>query len=627
MHNRLKQILVYIVASTILVTNTGGLNVVATETTTQATTNASQTDTETNNSSDFVSRFPGTKKTDTDNKDTNGDKKEDDDENWVAHKDDDRHNIVTGNKNTSATGTKGTATGDQSMELCDGSWYVYHQSKSCGCAYAMNADGTRNIGAMGLSSSGSTFSQMGCGLYSSSAILSNLYGRPICIDEMLEKMGGTVSGNRIQENGVYMYTPGDIQSYFKAYAPAWGVEYKDYFVNSVNDTALKEEVKANVDECLDNGGMVQFRYGCSESVTHADAWPYSGFSTSGHFIVIRNRTEDGYLILDSCLCGSLCGATDKVKERFNTPVDWDSIWDCGCRDKSGYRSGYFCCINLPEGSRLNTSTNTSSSNTTSNTKGNWDSGCTWYGPGTAIDNYKNKKEVGENFYLYDGLPWVADANTYTVDTDTALNDWFTYMEDECGSKLTYGDGSEASATDIIANSNRVKEVTGGKLKGDKKDWKSIDGGSYAEVDGLKAVPICVPPMVVDTSFNINFKDSDKLSKDNWANSDTAEKGKYNFGKSKMAVALYEKSTRKIWFMPVVNCSELKETYPGGIANTSLGKGSGSKLKNEVNKVINGKSTADYVSTVAEFWDLPDEVKDIIGNKTDYAVCGYVVWNN
>lgn len=605
MHNKLQKVLALVITATIIITNYSGISVVAVD--------------ETNTSTNFVSRFPGKSDGDSDNKNSNSDSDgNNDDEDWVAHKDDDRHNIASGNSSsTSSSGTKGNATGEKAVELCDGSWYWYHQSRQ-GCEYAMNADGSLNLGTARLSLRNDDLTEMGCGLWSTAMIVSNLYGREICVDELLTQMGATVKGNVIQvpSGARYMVTcDGNDNQFAEAVADAWDLE-----CDAWTGGRSKDECKAAIDACLDAGGMVRFRYGAPADTVSSTAWPY--FCTAGHFITIRNRTDDGkYLILDSCF--SFCTDMEGSVERANRPLEWDKIFQHSQWSESKNTRSYgFICFTPKGGSRLSTgTTNTSETQQTAD----WNSECTWYGPGTAIEKYKEKQDLGEGFYLYDGLPWAADENTYTVDTDTALNDWFIYMEDKSGGKLTYGDGSDASATDIINNSNRVKEIEGDKLKGGSSSWKKKDGGSYAKVDGLQAVPICVPPMVVDTYFNNNFKESDKLSDDNWTNSDTASKSSYNFGKSKMAVALYEKSTRKIWFMPVVTCSELEETYPGGVANTSFKVKSGDKAFDDVNKSSKGKSTADYISTVAEFWDLPDAVKTVIGSKTDYAVCGYVVW--
>ena len=565
----------------------------------------------------FVSRFPGTN---TSNAALSGSGADDSvtDENWVEHKDDDRHNIA--NTVGMANGTKGNASGPQSIELADGSWYWYHQSDH-GCAHGMSADGSRNIGIMYLSSRSSNDSlrRMACGKYSTAMILSNLYGRPICIDDLVTQLGCTINGNKIQipsGKGYIDTARGRSPEFAADVAETFELEYDAW-----NSERTKEESKAAIDACLDAGGMVRYRFGSSAACASDAAWPYR--KTDGHFVVIRGKTEDGkYLILDPC--EKFCSNREVAITRANTGVDWDTLWKHAGMDGYGGPWGKgFICFNLKGSSRLSSSTNTTGQTTAQAC--NWNSECPWYGPGSAIANYTDKKDLGEGFYLYNGLPWISDANTYTVDTDTALNDWFRYMETETGEKVTYGDGSEASATDIINNSNRAKEIEGDKLKGGSSSWKKKDGGSYAEVDGLQAVPICVPPMVVDTYFNSNFKESDKLSDDNWTNSNTASESNYNFGKSKMAVALYEKSTRKIWFMPVVTCSELEETYPGGVANTSFEVKSGDKVFDKVNKASKGKSTADYISTVAEFWDLPDAVKTVIGSKTDYAVCGYVVW--
>lgn len=614
MHTKLHKVLALIVTTALVITNSSGISAAAEGKDKKATT------------STFVSRFPGNNKDDNDNNNKSDGDSENGDEDWVEHKDDMRHGIGSSSGSTaSASGDKGNATGDQAVELCDGSWYWYHQSTNA-CAYNSNADGSLNLGICQLSiRSPKTFTDMGCGLWSTSMILSNLYNRPICIDEMLEKMGATVSGNIIQvpSGAGYMDTSSGSDDVFaESVATAWDLDYDAW--TSGRDSA---ESKAAVDACLDAGGMVRFRYGAPNDTVSSTAWPY--FSTDGHFITIRNRTDDGkYLILDSCF--HFCTDMEGSKEKADRPIEWDTIFQHAQWSKSKVTRPYgFICFTPKGGSSSSNSRLKSDSKDTSTNKSNsasWNSECSWYGPGTDIAKFTKKQDLGNDFYLYDGLPWDADSNTYTVDTDTALNDWFVYMEDKSGGKIKYGDDSEASARDIIDNSNRVKEVTGSKLKGDSSAWKEKDGGSYAEVDGLQAVPICVPPMVVDTYYNNNFKDSDKLSKDNWKNSNTASELSYNFGKSKMAIALYEKSTRKIWFLPVVNCSELNETYQGGIANTSFEVKDGDKAIKDANKSNGGKSTADFVNTIAEFWDLPDSVKTVIGSTTDYAVCGYVVWN-
>lgn len=621
MYSKSTKVIALFMSLTLLVTNYSGLSVAAVETTTADSSN-SETTAETENQTDgFVSRFPGNKD-DKKNNESSKDGEEDDDANWVEHKDDDRHGLGTSSGTVSnGTGRKGEATGPQTVKLCDGTWYWYHQSRQ-GCEWGMNADGSLNLGATRLSPRSDDLTSMGCGLWSTSMILSNLYGRPICIDEMLTQMGATVNGSVIQvpSGAHYMVTcEGNDDQFGEAVAEAWNLD-----CDAWTGGRTSEECKAAVDACLDAGGMIRFRYGAPADTVSSSAWPY--FGTAGHFITIRNRTDDGkYLILDSCF--SFCTDMELSTKRADTPLEWDKIFQHSQWSSSkGIRPYGFICFTPKDGAKSDPVKSPDGNTDSSSTGDSLDSGCTWYGPGTEIDQYKEKKDLGDGFYLYDGLPWAADANTYTVDTDTALNDWFKYCEEKSGEKLKYGDGSEASAKNVIENSNRVQEkdtVTVNMLSDIIKD---SGGGKYYDVDGLKAVQVCVPPMVVDTSFNINFnEDNAKPEKQNWTNSDVAQASKYNLTKMKMSVVLYEKSTKKLWFLPATTCDEMEKTYPGGIAKTNKTVSDADTVYSSINSSKNGKAVADYISTVAEFRDLPDSVKEIIGSTTDYAVCGYVVW--
>jgi hypothetical protein len=564
-----------------------------------------------------------------------------DDDGWVDTKDDWRHGIGTNEYITEKANKRGSAEGDFSIELCDGSYYWYHQTSNCkDCKFKAGSGGISNVGDIKWSWNGSamgdTLAQSDGGQYAMAMIVSNLLGQSITVDEIFEAYGAKTSGTTVdvsKTNNAFLHkgkramlnsTAGP-----NAICEKYGLECTIPYYDD------KTSVKQMVDDILDNKkGMIWLRYGAPEA---NGTWPSR--ATDEHCVCIRSHEGNNYYLLDSTL--KLCDGTDTGKA--NTGISFDTLWKYAAGSKSGFdRVRYFVGFWVDEEAQASK---------------NGD--CDWYGPATEIKRAADKMSLGGGFYLYDGLPWSADANTYTVNTDEMLGDMYDYVESVSDNKIAKrGNGEELTASDILSTSTRMVNKSGGKMEGDT--WKETDNGLYAEVDGLRAVGITTVPSVVDREFCANYTGTD------WLNGDTADNVDYEFGKKKMAVVLQDKTTKKDWFMPVTNCSAKDEVFPGGVAQTNIafnnkgnqkitdnklkaynvlvsdyndtgrlkkalgGNKSGdiSGLMDTMNTVQNnGASLWESSSNICEFWNVPDSVKDVLNTNGDYSVTGFVVWDD
>ena len=208
------------------------------------------------------------------------------DGNWVENKDNWRHGITDDSGGDTDEGDKGEefkkgdATGEYAVKLSDGNYFWYHQvSGGDGCKYC----GDWSAMVWG---SGGTFGADGCAIYSTSLIVSNLYGEAITPHKWLEDIGCKISGNKC-DTGPSACLDDHALS---AYSNILGVMKSKYNVEPCTDDLLgksSSEQQKGVDETLDKGGLVWYRI---------------ANSYGSHYLIIRNKTSSGkYLLLDECV--------------------------------------------------------------------------------------------------------------------------------------------------------------------------------------------------------------------------------------------------------------------------------------------------------------------------------------
>jgi hypothetical protein len=357
-------------------------------------------------------------------------------------------------------------------------YYWYHQSSSCGnCEYCGDW-GTATWG------SGGKFASDGCAMFSAAMLVSNLTGQEITPLKFLEDIGC-----EINDNNTYISTSSC--EWLNDHSIAKGGEEfanficEKYGLQNTGSLATydKSKMQSAIDDVLSKGGMVLYRF--SNPNDEVSQW----VTTSSHFICIREKIDDKYYTLDSCNRPDSAGATE--------PVTFDTIYN---RLYSGtdYMIGFW---NGAAGSSNNSGTTGNSGNVPVGTGG-------WYGAGTDIPTYSNTKDLGDGFYLYNGLPWAANASTVTIDTDTMLIDMFNYAKNVSTTKTAkatlFGSGGTCEAVDVLTTHDRMHADPTG-VSPDGGNWKSCDGGRlYVEIDGVKASGVGTIPAIMNPDFNRGF---------------------------------------------------------------------------------------------------------------------------
>jgi hypothetical protein len=578
-----------------------------------------------------------------------------DDSNWVDYKDDWRHGIVSqGSEGGSGSGSgsssgsngvgtsKGSAAGDYSIDLCDGKYYWYHQMSSGtdNCKYC----GTWTMMTWG---SGGTLGADGCAIYSSAILISNLTGQEITPDKWLTDLGCTINAEKTYcdlSTSPYLENNHTIASgttIAEVISEKYGLSHTDV-LGDYDKTKMKEKV----DEVLDKGGMIWYRYSASSS--NGSSWPT--YRADTHYICIRSRDDKGYYVLDESM--------QPDDPAHNEPISFDTLYNYKYPDTE-YIIGFW-----NENGKSSGASSGSSSSSGSGGSNVSSSGATgaWYGKGTQISKYSNKVDLGDGFYIYDGLPWGADANTWACDCDTMLYDLFQYVKGVSKTKkataTVYGD--DVTAEQILSKSSRMHADTTGASP-DGGEWKSGSGGYYVEIDGVKCAGSGTVPAIMSYGYNAGFGAYNKDTGENYWNVESDFRKTPGHGERKMAYALYEKSTKKIWYIPTTPISAKGHSFPGGVAQTNLttydqGSVRKSKLNSDgtlkefavwkagsgtdwakryeytatdglmdvMNEEVLGYSCWDVAYDIGEFWYTPTPVVDLI-NSGEYDVVGAVVW--
>lgn len=566
------------------------------------------------------------------------------DEDWVAHKDDDRHGISSSswadamkNAGVKTGGRLGEASGTYAITLGDKSYYWYHQSTSCtGCTYC----GTWSSMQWG---GGGAFGDDGCAIYSLSIIASNLLGQEITPAKLLTDMGCKINeSNTICDTGPSEYINGHSLAYGGEAMGQFMCDQYGLEMEPNLGSLSKADCKSKVNEILDKGGMVWYRYS-------GGSW--NSRSTSTHFIPIRGYDENGYYLLDECITPE-SGGNEK-------PVSFDALYS------EFFGDSYFVGFWASGATSSNDSSNSSSNSSSVSSTGNDSAYSMWSGPATQLKQYSNTIDLGNGYKLYDGLPWAADASTFAIDTDTATIAMEQYVESlgssekpKCTFDYMKDDSGNYSAIELLkSDSIRMHNEypSCGPNPGSKDTWTNEDGGKYVTRDGIKCIGVCVPPCYQDWDYNVDFgpNEGDTIDDLNrWSITSGSNNDVYG---AKSAMVLYEKDTKKLWYLPAVSIDAKAHTFPGGLIQTSISlktcklgadklpteydvlvasggeyggaehSGPMSSLMGLMNQSFGGYTVWDRTWNVFECWYAPNCVDSKVFDSGKYIAVGYVRW--
>lgn len=584
-----------------------------------------------------------------------------DDADWVEHKDDLRHGVsvsatwgdIMDKSGVKPGGHSGDASGTYAIELGGKSYYWYHQSRSCpGCTYC----GTWTNMVWG---GGGILGEDGCAIYSLAIIVSNLTGQEITPSKLLTDMGC-----KINDSNTYCDT--GPSSYINGHGLALGGEGIGQFICDTYglemDTGFgslsKSDCQAKVNETLDKGGMVWYRYS-------GGSWT-NGY-TSSHYIPIRAYDDKGYYLLDECLKPE-GGGNEK-------PVSFDALYN------ESYKDSYFMGFYVNgSGSTKNDSSNKSDSKSDSkpdkssvSSTGNDSAYSMWAGPASQLKQYSNTVDLGNGFKLYDGLPWAAEATTFAIDVDTATIAVQQYVESvdssekpKCKNTSFQDESGNYNAVSLLKATSYARITNQGGLGADGGSWTSKDGGLYTDRDGIQCIGVGVGPALTDWDYNVDFG-SNEGSGINDLNRWAIDYGcRTNLYDAKSAIVLYELDTKKLWYLPAACISAKGHAFPGGLIQTSNALArpgwyaspckldsnglptdydlyraaeSGSDWANhltgsmkEVMKLMNFSNSStrsntswDYTYNVFECWNLPNCVDSKVVDSGKYVAVGWVHW--
>lgn len=601
-----------------------------------------------------------------------------DDADWVAHKDDARHGITIDSALWNSAmlnagigvGHLGQAKGTYAVQVGGKSYYWYHQG-NCGC---INCGTWSNMQWGG----GGTLSNDGCAIYSLSIIASNLLGQEITPSKLLTDMGCVINeSNTSCDTGPSKYINGHSLAAGEEGIGQFMCEQYGLEMEALSSLS-KADCKKRVDEILDSGGMIWYRY-------TGGSW--SPWKTSSHFIPIRERDEKGYYILDE---------VNKPESGINDkPISFDAIYN-EKYSNTAYFVGFWVGNGTPKKDNNSSDSNTNSSdnkkednddkqetttknnstenkpsnkNITNSSTGNNSAYSMWAGPATQLKQYSNKVDLGDGFYLYDGLPWAADANTFAIDVDTATIAVEQYVKQTSGDnvakcKFQYMQGSDGNYSSIELLKSNTCRMSNQVFRPDSGQWTSKGGGLCTDRDGIQCIGVGVGPALTDWDYNVDFGGNEGKGlddKNRWAIDYDNRNQIFN---DKSAIVLYEIDTKKLWYLPAAACSAKGHAFPGGLIQTGnslsshwhatpctldsnglptdfdvhrAGEGydwshhkTGSikeimDLMNFTSSATQGYSCWDVTYSVFECWNLPTSVDSKIVDSGDYVAVGWVHW--
>lgn len=418
---------------------------------------------------------------------------------------------ATGGQGNTTGSIRGQATGQYAVQLDDGTYYWYHQSRPfCGCTYCGNWSQT----FWGFSGNqGNNIGRDGCAIYSLAIGISNLVGQEITPAKVLETLDSPIASNGTCTTSPNYFTGsgrmmGSRDSVLAKLASTYNFSYE----------AVGRDI-ASIDTILSKGGYVWTSW-----VDANSAWCGNG---SSHFMMIRKQDGNNYYCFTSC--GGKC-TTSKGKEgaiqTMNYPIEKQAVINAMTNNPIyGIWTDY-----VP-------------SNSTGQSDIPQTSGSSWYSSAAAmtVGTPTSIKVCSGTVSLYTGLPWAPTADTYFYNAKQAAEDINTYIGTQAG-------------------------LTGGKYKPEGVrstfHWGSPRSGASAILDGVVCGRFAPSPCTVDRTFCDNF------TYDTWMHNPTPPEAIYGKGSRKYCAVLSDANGTK-YFLPLVAVDSKGHTFPGGVCQSHV----------------------------------------------------------
>ncbi len=456
------------------------------------------------------------------------------DPDWLVSKDDWRHGIYhdNGGDGNLVEYKLGMASGKYAISLEDGKWYWYHQGNDA-CDYC--GDWSDKIWA-----DGKALSKTGSPVYAMSILVSNLTNTATTPAKLLEDSGAK-NEKKFDISGSCLFDkkgePKSVDEFKKFLEDKYDLDVTKISVDK------KETCKTQIDNILKKGGMVLYRH---NSTSKGTWWP--AIDTKSHFICIRKTSSGKYYILDQMM---------KDFDDMNNGIDFDTIWNNMVRNGA---NTYLLGVVNPNVIYI----------------GGASSG-KWITDAASIGTYKNTislgSDGGQNYFLYDGLPWKYESGAYFVDLNQAAIDLESYVKGVSSNKTMQSGMGYSSVADIVnetnswiasraTNQNGYPVMNGGFSRGST--------GQYKVLDGLACVGFGPPPAVVDPNYCVNFGAYSE-GKNLWLVRTTPEG--YGYGSRKYCGVFKDISggsnDGKLYYLPLAASDAKAHTFPGGIGQTGI----------------------------------------------------------
>lgn len=264
---------------------------------------------------------------------------------WDAIWDDDSNN----GGGDGSSNTPGNATGQFALQLDDGTYYWYHQSRET-CAF--NAK-DNSYGYVGLLYAGGTsygtMSRRGCGIYSTAIALSNLLGEEITPWKVITDVmkcdikggsGGSLYFESTTANGI-AYTCSTPSYSFSTMANLINAAYGSKGIVA-KEVSFTED---SLNTYFDDSSMYAYVINSYENSGYSDS-SFTWYGSSGHFMVLR-KTDDGKYKCFTSASTKYGGTDDKIARGMNDALPWSTVASHArhstciviTRDKSYYNTG------------------------------------------------------------------------------------------------------------------------------------------------------------------------------------------------------------------------------------------------------------------------------------------------
>lgn len=508
--------------------------------------------------------------------------------------------------NSGGFGVLGQASGEYAVQLDDGMWYWYHQDggKGCGCTYcgdwSMRPWGNTNFHAFG---------QDGCAVYSLAMLVSNLKGTAITPTQLLQDFGVTING----AGNFYTGSSASFTGRCIVYAPATSTIQSKY---GLTVEALNKDI-ASIDSVLDRGGLVW---------TSWKNGPSPWYEGTGHYMVIRKKSDTQYWCLTSCRGSSSMGSGKQgAINTMNAGVDKQTVINyMGSAPLYGFIPDL---STIPEGGDV--------------TGGEYTPSGSWYSSASSIPKSTSKIKLTDDIYLYNGLPWDA-GSAYIIDTDLATKSLYDYVKSVSGTELSKSYSWATSSNGRFSKGVGVYSGTGNYMRG--SGWTSNStSGWFKQLNGVNCLGVAPLPIVVSRDYCNDF------TSNTWKNSSTPSASLYDYSNKRMALILESKSGSGVYYLPVTTADAKGHTFPGGIVQTNVkingtsgetfnvavasttgdaGGGTQSwklgELGNKLNTVTSaGSPIVAYMYAACETYGWGSSIYSTI--KGNYRLIGYVVW--